>query len=275
MSVPRSAWRALGRRRAIYLLPNIVTSFALIAGFYSIAKTIEGNYKVAVYAIILGSLLDLIDGRLARWTGSQSQFGAEYDSLSDVIVFGVAPAVLALQSGLHSLGQIGFAVLLVYVLAAAGRLARFNVTAGEDRRFFNGLPTPVAGIIAAASTHIALPAGDEIFSGSAMVVAAMLLVLAFTMVSSLKYYSFNDMNLKMRLGGAGLYLVPLVIAVFTMLVLEYGTVAIGVCALLYLVSGYVLWLRSFYRRARRTNRSIPASVLKDLKDFASSLWRRD
>ncbi len=136
------------KRRGIYLWPNLITTAALLSGFYSIIASMNGNFQQAIYAIFLAALLDGLDGRVARAIGAQSAFGEQYDSLSDLLAFGVAPAILMYSWSLDSLGRIGLACCFVYTACAAFRLARFNVQIGVvDKRYFIGVASPLAAII--------------------------------------------------------------------------------------------------------------------------------
>lgn len=136
------------KRRGIYLWPNLITTAALLSGFYSIIASMNGEFAQAIYAIFLAALFDGLDGRVARAIGAQSAFGEQYDSLSDLLAFGVAPAMLMYSWSLHDLGRIGLACCFVYTACAAFRLARFNVQIGVvDKRYFIGIASPLAAII--------------------------------------------------------------------------------------------------------------------------------
>ena len=136
------------KRRGIYLWPNLITTAALLSGFYSIIASMNGDFTQAIYAIFLAALLDGLDGRVARAIGAQSAFGEQYDSLSDLLAFGVAPAILMYSWSLHDLGRIGLACCFVYTACAAFRLARFNVQIGVvDKRYFIGVASPLAAIL--------------------------------------------------------------------------------------------------------------------------------
>ena len=137
-------------KRGIYLLPSIFTTFALFAGFYSIIASVNGEFTLAAISIMVAMLWDALDGRVARLTNTQSAFGAEYDSLSDLVSFGVAPALLVYLWSLSDLGRIGWLAAFIYLACAALRLARFNTQVGAaDKRYFQGLPSPAAaGVIA-------------------------------------------------------------------------------------------------------------------------------
>ena len=145
-------------RRGIYLLPNLLTTGCLFSGFYSVVATIDGNFAVAGGAVFIAMLFDGLDGRVARWTGTESPFGKEYDSLADMVAFGIAPAVLVYQWGVvriseygHEWRQFGWIIAFFYALCAALRLARFNLhSASNDKRYFQGLPSPSAAAVVAS-----------------------------------------------------------------------------------------------------------------------------
>lgn len=181
--------------RGIYLLPNLFTTSGLFAGFYAIVASMRGDFGVASLAIFIAMVMDGLDGRVARLTNTQSKFGAEYDSLADIVSFGVAPALVAYSWGLSSLGKIGWLVAFFFTAATALRLARFNAQIEEDKRFFKGLPCPsaagwVAGMIWVAD-DLGVP-GQRLWVMAAVVT----LIAGGLMVSNLLYYSFKDIDLK-------------------------------------------------------------------------------
>ncbi len=137
-------------KRGIYLLPSVLTTFGMFAGFYSIISSINGDFTIAAISILIAMMWDTLDGRVARLTNTQSDFGAEYDSLADLVSFGLAPALLVYQWSLYELGRFGWLAAFVYLACAALRLARFNTQVGTaDKRYFQGLPSPAAaGVIA-------------------------------------------------------------------------------------------------------------------------------
>lgn len=186
-------------RHAVYLLPNAFTTAALFAGFFAILQAISGDWQQAAVAVVIASVLDACDGRIARWTGTQSSFGAEYDSLADVISFGVAPALIAYQWSLSGLGKAGLGVAFCYCAATALRLARFNINSGGDRRFFIGIPSPAAAVFMVAYIASMDAWG---FAGAtksvAIFTAIVCTAVALTMVSGVRYYSFKDLNVRRR-----------------------------------------------------------------------------
>lgn len=184
--------------RGFYLLPNLFTTVGLFSGFYAIVATImpSANYENAAIAIFIAMVMDGIDGRVARLTNTQSAFGGEYDSLSDMISFGLAPALLAFSWGLSSLGKLGWLVAFCYVAATALRLARFNTQIGTtDKKYFKGLPCPSAAALVASLVWVAYEYG---MPGNQLWVLAAVVTLcaAILMVSNVNYYSFKEIDLK-------------------------------------------------------------------------------
>ncbi|AHK78533.1 CDP-diacylglycerol--serine O-phosphatidyltransferase [Ectothiorhodospira haloalkaliphila] len=185
-------------RRGIYLLPNLFTTGALFAGFYGIIAAFEGQFTAAAVAIFVAMILDGVDGRVARMTQTQTAFGAEYDSLADMVSFGVAPAIIIYLWALSGLGQLGWVVAFFYAAATALRLARFNVKAGSsDKRFFQGLPSPSAAAVLMGMVWVWNELG---FAGQDLFLLALLLTVlsGAAMVSNLTYFSFKDMDFRHR-----------------------------------------------------------------------------
>ncbi|HEX4870136.1 MAG TPA: CDP-diacylglycerol--serine O-phosphatidyltransferase [Moraxellaceae bacterium] len=184
------------RNKGIYLLPNLFTTAALFSGFYAIIAAMNGMFEKAAIAIFVAALFDGMDGRVARLTNTQSPFGAEYDSLSDMVSFGVAPALVVFSWSLHSLGRMGWICAFIYAVAAAFRLARFNVQIGSvDKRYFIGLASPLAAAIIASAVWAGFD--NRIAGGSqevAIAVALITVITAFLMVSNFKYYSFKELD---------------------------------------------------------------------------------
>jgi CDP-diacylglycerol--serine O-phosphatidyltransferase len=183
------------RRKGIYLLPNLLTTGALFCGFYAVLSGFSGEYEWAAMAIFAAMIFDGLDGRVARMTNTQSDFGVQYDSLSDMVSFGVAPAVVAYGWGLTSLGKLGLAAAFVYASCAALRLARFNVQAElSDNKNFTGLPSPAAAAIVAGlvwSTY-----QMESSTTAAIIGAVITAVAGLLMVSNFKYPSFKEVDLR-------------------------------------------------------------------------------
>lgn len=184
------------RRKGIYLLPNLFTTSALFSGFFAVVAGINGDFTAASVAIFIAMVLDGLDGRVARMTNTQSAFGAEYDSLADMLSFGVAPALVAFTWILQDIGKTGWVVAFLFVACAALRLARFNVQIGSvDKKWFIGLPSPSAAAVVAASvwTFHSFDADAFAFKLLMLIVVAAAGVL---MVSNIRYYSFKDIDLK-------------------------------------------------------------------------------
>jgi len=193
-----SAGRMSRVRRGIYILPSILTTASLFFGFYSIISSISGDYNSAAIAILIAAFFDAMDGRVARVTRSVTPFGVEYDSLSDVVAFGIAPAVLAFNWVLSPFGRVGWVAAFLFVAGGALRLARFNVQVGLiDSRFFKGLPIPGAACMIAATALVFDRFGVpmERFPGPYSVgILILIYVLSFLMVSNVKFTSFKDVE---------------------------------------------------------------------------------
>lgn len=239
------------RRRGIYLLPNLLTTGGLFAGFYSIIAAIDGNFLHASVAIFVAMLLDGADGRIARMTSTSSEFGKEFDSLADMVSFGLTPAIVTYQWGVERLseygaiwGRLGWLAAFLYVAAAAFRLARFNTNAAwTDRRFFQGLASPAAAACIASMVLVSTAYGID---GLVALVAgiAITAALGVLMVSRFSYLSFKEIKPGQRVRFTRLLLIPLVIIVVA---LEPPAVAF-VLFMGYAASGPVIWL---VRRSRR------------------------
>jgi CDP-diacylglycerol---serine O-phosphatidyltransferase len=203
----------LRRRRGIYLLPNLITTGALFAGFYAIVAGMNGHFVAAALAIYAAMALDTMDGRVARWTRTESRFGAEYDSLSDMVAFGVAPALVAFSWSLDTLGKVGWFCTFVYMACAALRLARFNTQ--SDLRSFTGLASPAAAAIIASTVWVWSEAlGDTPPTASGAVVMGIVTAgVGLLMVSPLRYYSPKVLNVKGRVPFITLVAIVLVFAV--------------------------------------------------------------
>lgn len=185
------------RRRGIYLLPNLFTTAALFAGFYAIVSATKGHFETGAIAIFVAMLLDGIDGRVARLTNTQSDFGAEYDSLADMVSFGLAPALVAYEWALSDMGKIGWLVAFIYAACAALRLARFNTQASHaDKRYFQGLASPSAAAIVAGlvwnGEHYQQYLNNEPLLNS--ITLALTLFAGLLMVSNIRYHSFKGID---------------------------------------------------------------------------------
>lgn len=241
-------------RHALYLLPNALTTAALFSGFYGIFRAIAGDWQLAAVGVIGATILDACDGRVARWTNTESAFGIEYDSLSDAITFGVAPAIIFYQWGLYDLENFGFGAAFCYCAATALRLARFNTqTRAGDRRYFIGIPCPAAAALAVS--YVATVDASGIIMPP-FVTAAFCLLLAFTMVSGVRFHSFKGLHLKNRISFRSGVLFLTLGAIVLNAMANNIMQGIFVAMVLYFLSGYVLALWSFIvrRRAAAWNR---------------------
>jgi CDP-diacylglycerol---serine O-phosphatidyltransferase len=223
-------------RRGVYLLPSLFTMANMFCGYACIVFAMRGEFATAAPFIGFAIVLDMLDGRVARMTGTTSAFGIEFDSLADVISFGVAPAILVFAWGLQPLGRLGWAVGFVFVAAAAVRLARFNIQSGSlDKRYFVGLPSPAAAAVPAA-TVFALPAGFAT-DHEALAVLLIVIVPALLMVSTIRFRSFKTLNLQSRRSYPVLLLVALALAIsavqpaLLLVTLAYGYLASGLLGL--------------------------------------------
>lgn len=203
------------RGRGIYLLPNLFTLTALFAGFYAIVAAMKGRFEVAAIAIFIAMLLDTLDGRVARLTNTQTNFGAELDSLSDMVSFGVAPALLCYAWSLTTLGKIGWLAAFVFAATVALRLARFNTRKSMDKRYFQGLACPAGAGILASVIWLCEQQGIEGTSIS-ILMALMTVATGLLMVSNIPYRSFKDTNLKDRVKFVTMLAVALILVMVAM-----------------------------------------------------------
>lgn len=206
------------RHRGIYLLPNLFTTGALFSGFYAIVAGMHGKFEVAAIAIFVAMIFDGLDGRVARLTNTQSKFGAEYDSLSDMVSFGVAPALVMFSWALSGLGKFGWAVAFIYVACAALRLARFNTQIETaDKNYFSGLASPAAAAVVAGTVWVCAEEGwvkDQLPIAMSMLAGILTAAVGFLMISSIKYHSFKGLNLRGRVPFAVLLLVVVGFGIF-------------------------------------------------------------
>jgi CDP-diacylglycerol--serine O-phosphatidyltransferase len=234
------------RRRGIYLLPNLFTTGALFAGFYAITSAMGGRFETAAMAIFIAMILDGLDGRVARLTNTQSDFGAQYDSLSDMVSFGAAPALVMYLWAFSSLGKLGLFAAFVHMAGGALRLARFNTQlTSADKRYFQGLPSPAAAAILAGFVLICLEYG---YSIEIIKYPAVILTMStgLLMVSNFRYSSFKDIDLKGK--------VPFFVAIAVMLAIAFvmaqPQTMLFLLFLIYAISGPVVTLVARKRRAR-------------------------
>jgi CDP-diacylglycerol---serine O-phosphatidyltransferase len=241
------------RRRGIYLLPNLFTTAALFAGFYAIVQAMNLRFDQAAVAIFVAMVLDGLDGRVARLTRTQSAFGAEYDSLSDMVSFGAAPALIVYEWALKGMGKLGWIAAFVYVAGAALRLARFNVMLEvADKRWFTGIPSPAAAALVAGFVWIVDDSGIDP-AGLRWWAWAVTLFAGLTMVSNVRYYSFKTINLKRSVPFLAIFVFVLVIALLSYqpaIVLFAGCVG-------YALSGYAASAWMWVTRRRRRAPALP------------------
>jgi len=237
---PELAPRGIGalRRRGIYLLPNLFTTAALFAGFYAIVQAMNGRFEVAAIAIYVAMVLDGLDGRVARLTHTQSEFGAEYDSLSDMVSFGVAPALVMYEWAMKDLGKLGWIAAFVYCAGAALRLARFNTNIDVvDKRYFQGLPSPMAAAFVAGLVWVINDFGIQRADWISWIAWACTMFAGITMVTNVPFYSFKDINLKK---SVPFWVVLVFVAALAVISLK-PAVVLFLLVFAYAVSGYVLW----------------------------------
>lgn len=224
--------------RGIYLLPNLMTTLALFAGFYAVIAGMNGDFMAGAIAVFIAMVFDGLDGRIARMTNSSSAFGAEYDSLADMVSFGLAPALLMYVWVLNDFGKLGWLVAFIFTAGAALRLARFNTQVGvADRRYFQGLPSPAAAALLAG--FVWMVESNQIETGlESWVALGLTLVGGLLMVSNVRFSSFKEFNLKDKVPFVTLLLIVLVFVVIT---LKPSVILFGV-AFLYALSGLVMTL---------------------------------
>jgi CDP-diacylglycerol--serine O-phosphatidyltransferase len=195
MKVQRKAKKRRERRRGVFLLPNLVTTASFFCGFYAIIAAIQGNFYQGAISILVAAVLDGLDGRIARMTHTTSAFGVQYDSLSDLIAFGLAPGILVFLWALRPFNRLGWLAAFLYVVCGALRLARFNVQVGQvNPNFFVGLPIPAAATIVSATILFVYQMGGAGSTGY-LLILIMIYILSFLMVSNLSYPSFKGLKL--------------------------------------------------------------------------------
>ena len=246
--------------RGIYLLPNLFTSAALFAGFFAIVQAMNSNFEQSAIAIFIAMVMDGLDGRVARMTNTQSAFGAEYDSLSDMVSFGVAPALILYVWALKPLGKLGWIAAFIYCACAALRLARFNTKLDDehaDKRYFQGLPSPAAAALLAGFVWVSYEygmSGKEIFFGEVQMkwIAWCITIFAGgSMVSDLRYFSGKDFNLKESVP----FFVILGIVLAFVLISYSPPEVLFFMMVIYALSGYVNWVKQFFKRSKENSSS--------------------
>lgn len=225
------------RRRGIYILPNLFTTGALFAGFYAIVQAMNLRFETAAVAIFVAMVLDGLDGRVARLTHTQSEFGAEYDSLSDMVSFGVAPSLVMYEWALKDLGKIGWVAAFIYCAGAALRLARFNTNIEiVDKRYFQGLPSPAAAALVAGFVWIMI---DLVIDPSQIRWLACIVTIfaGLTMVSSVRFWSGKEINLRRSVP----FVVILAMVGGLLVISSYPAGVLFGLFVIYALSGYVMW----------------------------------
>jgi len=256
------------RRRGIYLLPNLLTTAALFAGFYAVVAAMDGAFIRAASGIFVALILDGIDGRVARMTGTDSDFGKEYDSLCDMVSFGLAPALVIYQWGLLRIadsgvawGKLGWLAAFFYAVGAALRLARFNSRPAADKRFFEGLPSPSgAGLVGG---WVWLGTQYELAGSQALIPAFLVTAIAgVLMVSNFRYYSFKELNLGERIPFTQVLMIP---AIFVLISLN-PPIVLFVLFSFYALTGPIYAGYRFVRRRNRAARAKPVTLASDDAD---------
>ena len=242
-------------KRGIYLLPSIFTTFALFAGFYSIVASINGDFTVAAISIMVAMLLDTLDGRIARLTNTQSTFGAEYDSLSDLVSFGVAPALLVYLWSLSDLGRIGWLAAFIYLTCAALRLARFNTQVGvTDKRYFQGLSSPASAGVIASMIWLKFWNFEYLDFGvvslSYYIGVSITILCGLLMVSNVRYFSFKEFESSEKASFRFLLFTVLGF----ILLLYKPNVVLFTGFFIYMISGPLITIIGVYKRRQKKKR---------------------
>ncbi|BBL35549.1 hypothetical protein Nstercoris_01820 [Nitrosomonas stercoris] len=236
------------RRRGIYLLPNLFTTAALFAGFYAIVQAMNGYYEHSAIAIFIAMVLDGLDGRVARLTHTQSEFGAEYDSLSDMVSFGAAPALIMYEWALKDMGKLGWIAAFIYCSCAALRLARFNVSIEViDKKFFQGLPSPAAAALIAGTMWVVLDFDINV-EDIKWLAWIMTLFAGLTMVTNIPYYSGKEINLQKKVS---FFVVLLLLLFFFVLIPSHPPLVLFGIFFIYALSGYSMKIWRFYKNRKR------------------------
>ncbi|MCL4128505.1 UNVERIFIED_CONTAM: hypothetical protein GTU68_058829 [Idotea baltica] len=226
------------QRRGIYLLPNLFTTAGLFAGFYAIIAAIRGDFESAAIAIFIAMIMDGFDGRIARMTNTQSDFGAEYDSLADMVSFCLAPALVIYQWALLDMGKVGWMAAFIYAACGALRLARFNTQVSiADKRYFQGLASPAAAACLAGWVWVCATYPVDFILASSFALA-LTLICGILMVSTLRYHSFKELDLK---GKVPFVFILILVLVFALIAIDPPLI-LFVGFLAYAISGPVLTL---------------------------------
>jgi CDP-diacylglycerol---serine O-phosphatidyltransferase len=252
------------RRKGIYILPNLFTLAALFGGFYAVVMAMNGRFEQAAYGVFCAMVLDSLDGRVARLTNTQSTFGEQMDSLSDMVSFGAAPALIIYEWALKGLGKLGWIAAFVYCAGAALRLARFNTNIGVvDKRFFQGLPSPAAaGLLAGfVWTMEAFDFEPQRIYEMRWVAWTLAVFAGLTMVSNVRFYSGKDINLRKAVPFSAVVLIVLGVVVLSQVVDNLPELLFSIF-MLYAASGYVYWAITSFGK-RRPPKPPPAQMPPD------------
>ena len=252
------------RRKGIYILPNLFTLAALFGGFYAIVMAMNGHFDLAAIGVFCAMVLDSLDGRVARMTNTESAFGEQMDSLSDMVSFGAAPALIAYEWGLRGLGRWGWIAAFVYCACAALRLARFNVnTSVVDKRYFQGLPSPAAAAMVAGFiwllTELGVARGESAWlewNTTTWLMFALTLYAGLTMVTNVPFYSFKDVQMKKTVPFAVIVLIALLLAMVSI----RPPVILFCIFMVYGLSGYGVYA---WRRAKGIRTSVISTSIDE------------
>jgi len=248
-------------KKGIYILPNLFTSFSLFGGFYAIIASIQGRFDAAAIAILISSILDGLDGKIARFTNTTSKFGVEYDSLSDLVAFGVAPGLLAFEWALKPFARFGWLAVFLYLICGALRLARFNIQKNSlESRHFKGLPIPGAAIFIATMVLFIHSMGGIALHQH--IIIPIMYLLSFLMVSTIDYFSFKGFGLFKRRPFNSLVAVILLFIV----VAYKPALMLFLFSAIYVVSGPALMIYHLVRRSGKAAPSLADSSLENGED---------
>ncbi len=249
-------------KKGVYILPNFLTSMGLFCGFFAIISIMQGDYLRAAWAIVIAGVFDGLDGRIARMTNTTSRFGLEYDSLADLVAFGVAPALLSYSWVLDQYGRLGWLAAFLYVGCGAVRLARFNVMAGTEKSgFFQGMPIPGAAGMVASTVIFCFHFNFVDKIPLSIIFVLMIFLLAFLMVSSIRFRSFKDLDLRSRKPFSSVVLVIMLIVIIA----AEPQIMLFSIGVLYLLSGLLLHVKDLLNRKKIKDSNISTVEGKDGK----------
>lgn len=252
----KTYFKSGGLKKGVFIVPNSITAASLFCGFYAIIAAMAADFSTAASFILISLVLDTLDGRIARITKTMSKFGSEFDSLSDLVAFGVAPAILAYTWALSSYGKIGWLLAFLYVVCGALRLARFNVQIGLiESKYFKGLPIPGAAAVIATAVQLYIYLGGE-GEFRHVFVLFMIFTLSLLMVSTIRFYSFKDLN---YFAKKPLMSLVLIVGIMIVIVAE-PHIMLFTFALGYSISGPVWWFATFMNRRHGQLKEVEESL---------------